>query len=258
MTARALSLLGAFTPDRASLSCSDLARRTRLPLSTVHRLAGDLVTWGALERDADGRLRIGLHLWEVTSLVPHALQLRESALPFLADLSLATQENALLAVPEGPDVVLTEWVAGRAAVPVTLRVGGRMPVHATSAGLVLLAHAPVGVQDQVLGGPLPRLTDRTITAPDRLRRVLADIRCRGHAVSDRMVHPDSLSVAAPVVDAGGRVVAALSLVVRAGSTDAAAVAPLVLAAARGAGRELRRCGDGSRSVRPSAPGLTTG
>jgi DNA-binding IclR family transcriptional regulator len=113
------------------------------------------VTWGALERDVDGRLRIGLRLWEVTSLVPHALQLREAALPFLADLSQATQENALLAVPEGADVVLTERIAGRAAVPVTLRVGGRMPVHATGVGLVLLAHAPAQIQDQVLGGPLP-------------------------------------------------------------------------------------------------------
>ena len=79
-------------------------------------------------------------------------------------------------------------------------------------GLVLLAHAPIEVQDRVLGAPLARFTRHTITDPRRLRRVLADVRRDGFVVSDRQIETISASVAAPVRDRTGRVVAAVSLV----------------------------------------------
>ncbi len=92
------------------------------------------------------------------------------------------------------------------------RVGGRLPVHATGVGLVLLAHAPVEVQDRVLAASLARYTRHTITDPRRLRRILADVRRDGFAVSDRQIETISASVAAPVRDRTDRVVAAVSLV----------------------------------------------
>jgi len=236
--ARGLQILGAFSPDRPTLTLSDLARHTGLPVSTVHRLLGELKAWGAVERGDDGSYRIGLRLWEVGALAPRGQGLRERALPFLEDLSQITRENVQLAVREGTELVFVERIAGTGAVPVLTRVGGRFALTATGVGLVLLAHAPAEVQEEVLTGPINRFTPYTVTDPAELRRMLADVRSSGFAVSDRQVTDDALSVAAPVYDARGAVVAAVSLVVRHGSVSPHALAPLLRTSARAISRAL--------------------
>jgi len=236
--ARAFAVLEAFTPERPSLALSEVARRAALPLTTTHRLLAELCAAGALERDGDGTYRIGLRLWEIASLAPRGVPLREAALPFLEDLYEVTHENAQLGVREGHDVVYIERIAGRRAVGVLTRVGGRFPLHASGIGLVLLAHAPESVQRGVLEGPLRRFTDHTITDPARLRRVLAEVLRDGVAVSDRQVTDDALSVAAPITDARGEVIAALSVVAAASGAVAERLAPAVRAAALGTSRAL--------------------
>ncbi|MFG1803162.1 IclR family transcriptional regulator [Micromonospora carbonacea] len=190
---------------------------------------------GALERGDDGRYRIGLRLWEVGSLAPRGLGLREVALPVMEDLYEVTHENVQLAVRQDLEVVFVERIAGRHAVPVLTRVGGRFALHATGVGLVLLAHAPA--QERVLSAPLRRYTDVTVTDAGRLRRCLADVRRTGYAVSDRQVTMDALSVAAPIRAPEG-VVAAISLVVAHDRADPVALVPLVRAAGRVLSRAL--------------------
>jgi len=241
---RAAQVLTAFTPESRTLTLSQLARRTGLPLTTTHRLVGELVECGLLERDPGGTLHIGLRLWEIASLAPRGLGLRELALPFMGDLFSVTQGNVQLAVREGEESVYVERIAGRSAVPVLTRVGGRFPLHPTGVGRVLLAFAPPEVQESVLASPLARYTPLTVTSPDVLRRVLADVRSHGFAVNDRQVTMDSLSVAAPVRAADGTVVAAVSIVVQAGSAFPAALAPAVQATARSISRALRDSGVG--------------
>ncbi len=238
VTARAFGVLEAFTPEAAALTLSEIARRAGLPLTTTHRLVADLRAAGALERDGDGTYRVGLRLWEIASLAPRGVPLREAALPFLEDLYEVTHENAQLGVREGHDVVYIERIAGRRAVGVLTRVGGRFPLHASGIGLVLLAHAPESVQREVLDGPLQRFTDYTITDTGRLERILAQIRRDGVVVSHRQVTDDAMSVAAPITGAGGEVIAALSVVAKAGEGVAARLAPVVRAAALGTSRTL--------------------
>lgn len=240
VTARVLAVLDAFTAEAPELSLTDLARRAGLPLSTAHRLVGELAAWGALERDEDGRYRVGLRLWEVGALAPRSLGLRESAMPFLSDLHEVTGENVQLAVLDGTEVVYVERLVGRGTVGVVTRVGSRLPLHATGVGLALLAHAPVDLQELVLSRPLRRYTERTLTDPEQVRRALAEVRRTGVAVSDRQIEMVSLSVAAPVHGADGEVVAALSVVVPADGEGARAFVPVVRAAARGISRALRR------------------
>ncbi|MCX6465079.1 MAG: IclR family transcriptional regulator [Pseudonocardiales bacterium] len=240
VTARVLAVLDAFTAEAPELSLTDLARRAGLPLSTAHRLVGELAAWGALERDEDGRYRVGLRLWEVGALAPRSLGLRESAMPFLSDLHEVTGENVQLAVLDGTEVVYVERLVGRGTVGVVTRVGSRLPLHATGVGLALLAHAPVDLQELVLSRPLRRYTERTLTDPEQVRRALAEVRRTGVAVSDRQIEMVSLSVAAPVHGPDGEVVAALSVVVPADGEGARAFVPVVRAAARGISRALRR------------------
>ena len=238
VTSKVLALLAAFDAEHVELTLTELARRADVSVPTAHRRAAELVDWGALERTATGSYRVGLRLWEVGSLAPRAPGLREAALPFMEDLYVLTRQNVQLAVRDEDELVFVERIAGRKAVPVLTRVGGRFHLHATGVGQVLLAHAPADVQERVLAGDLPRHARGTITEPATLRRVLAEIRKRGYAVSERAVTDDATSIAAPVREGDGDVVAAVSIVVEADGARPREVAPYVLTAARGISRAL--------------------
>ena len=236
---KGLAVLGVFSHRRPRLTLSAIAREAGLPLATTHRIVSELAAWGAVERDADGRWHIGLRLWEVATVSPRGLGLREAALPFMQDLYEITHENVQLGVREEHSVVFIERFASRASVPVRTEVGGRFALTPTGVGLVLLAHAPPDVQARVLAEPVTRHTAMTMTSAPHLRRVLAEVRRSGYAVSDRQVTMDAVSVAAPVRGEHGQVVAALSIVVRGhGPSAVRPYVPAVQAAARGISRQL--------------------
>ncbi|MEV5845638.1 IclR family transcriptional regulator [Streptomyces sp. NPDC051985] len=235
---RLLAVLAAFDHGHPALSLTDISRRAGLTLTTAHRLVGALTAWGALERDADGFYHVGLRLWELAALAPRGLALRQIALPYLEDLYESTHENVQLAVRDGAEVVYIEWLSGRSAVGVHIRVGARWPLHATGVGLALLAHEAPGFQEDYCAGPLAAFTPYTLTDPARLRRSLAEVRRTGVAVSSRQVTDDALSVAAPVRGAAGQVAAAVSVVVPQADAEVPALVPAVRLAARGISRAL--------------------
>ncbi|WP_236067917.1 IclR family transcriptional regulator [Streptomyces brasiliscabiei] len=243
---RLLAVLAAFDHDHPALSLTDISRRAGLTLTTAHRLVGALTEWGALERDPSGIYHVGLRLWELAALAPRGLALRQIALPYLEDLYEATHENVQLAVRDGDEVVYIEWLSGRSAVGVHIRVGARWPLHATGVGLALLAHGDPSSQEVYCQGPLASFTPYTIADAPRLRRVLAEVRRTGVAVSSRQVTEDALSVAAPVRGPGGAVVAAVSVVVPQVGAQVPVLTPAVRVAARGISRALGWQPDGPR------------
>ncbi|MFJ2740028.1 IclR family transcriptional regulator [Streptomyces sp. NPDC087440] len=236
--ARLLAVLAAFDHAHPALTLTDISKRAALTLTTAHRLVGALTAWGALERDPAGTYHIGLRLWETAALAPRGLGLRQVALPFLEDLYEATHENVQFAVRDGTDVVYIEWLSGRSAVGVRTRVGARWPLHATGVGLALLAHGDTALQETYATRPLAAFTPYTITDPARLRRVLAEVRGTGCAVSSRQVTDDALSVASAVRGPDGAVVAAVSVVVPEQGAQVPALIPAVRLAARGISRAL--------------------
>ncbi|MGW3285611.1 IclR family transcriptional regulator [Streptomyces sp. NPDC001002] len=235
---RLLAVLAAFDHEHPGLCLTDISRRAGLTLTTAHRLVAALTEWGALERDEEGVYHVGLRLWEISALAPRGLALRQVALPYLEDLYEATHENVQLAVRDGGEVVYTEWLSGRSAVGVHIRVGARWPLHATGVGLALLAHGEAEFQEEYCAGPLASFTPYTVTDPGRLRRLLAEVRRTGIAVSSRQVTSDALSVAAPVRGPGGSVVAAVSVVVPEVEAQVPVLGPAVRLAARGISRAL--------------------
>ncbi|MDH6213075.1 IclR family transcriptional regulator [Streptomyces pseudovenezuelae] len=235
---RLLAVLAAFDHEHPGLCLTDISRRAGLTLTTAHRLVAALTEWGALERDESGVYHVGLRLWEISALAPRGLALRQVALPYLEDLYEATHENVQLAVRDGGQVVYTEWLSGRSAVGVHIRVGARWPLHATGVGLALLAHGEAEFQEEYCAGPLASFTPYTVTDPGRLRRLLAEVRHTGIAVSSRQVTADALSVAAPVRGPGGTVVAAVSVVVPQVEAQVPVLVPAVRLAARGISRAL--------------------
>jgi DNA-binding IclR family transcriptional regulator len=238
VVSRALQLLDTFSAERPELTLSEIARRAEMPLPTAHRLLHQLCAWGAVERGEGGLYRVGLRLWELASLAPRGQGLRERSLPFLEDLSQITRENVQLAVREGTEAVFIERIRGSGAVPLLTRVGGRFALTVTGVGLVLLAYAPAEVQDSVLNSPIERYTSKTVTDPVQLRRMLADVRANGFAISDRQVSMDTLSVAAPIQSPDGKIIAAVSLGVRYGRAEPRALTPLVRTSARAISRAL--------------------
>ncbi|MCZ2826413.1 MULTISPECIES: IclR family transcriptional regulator [unclassified Modestobacter] len=235
---RALALLGAFDSNRPYLTLSELSRRTGIPASSALRLAGRLLEWGALERGTDGRFSIGMRLWEVASLTPRSHELRRVALPFMGDLEEVTRQHVLLAVLEGEEALMVERLSSHGAVAALYRPGGRMPLHSTGVGLVLLAFAESGFQEHVLGQPLMHLPEQIPVSPAALRRTLAEIRRDGLATFRRGAPEPIVSVAAPVHDAQGTVVAALSVLVPAENAEPRLLGPAVRTAARGISRGL--------------------
>ena len=242
VTSRALAILDAFDASAPRLSLTEIAERSGTPLTTAHRLLGELTGWGALNRRSDGRFEIGRKLWDLGLLAPVQLELRQVAAPFLLDVHTATRDTVHLAVRDGLSALYVERISGRESVPVVSQVGSRLPLHATGVGKVLLAAAPDEVVAEALTAPA-RPTRHTVVDPGRLRRELTEVRRRGWARTAEEMSLGTLSVAVPVrvERAGGTVVAAaLGIVVPSHRRDLPRLVPVLEVAARGIGRALNR------------------
>ena len=242
VTSRALAVLDAFDSSAPRLSLSEIATRSGLPLTTAHRLLGELADWGALIRRPDGRYEIGRRLWELGLLAPVQLELRQVAAPFLLDVHTATRETVHLAVREDLSALYVERISGRESAPVVSQVGSRLPLHATGVGKVLLAWAPDDVAERALRAPV-RATRHTVVEPGRLRRELAEVRRRGFARTAEEMSLGASSVAVPVTaNRAGTpvVVGALGIVVPSHRRDPVRLVPVLEVASRGIGREVGR------------------
>src|SRR3954454_19477941 len=210
VTSRVLSILEAFETSGPSLCLSQVAELTGLPVSTAHRLLGELHAWGALARDDQGRYQIGLRLWELSQSAGR--RLRDTARPYLQDLFSLTQETAHLAIREGYEALYVDRVYSSKRVPRASRIGGRLPLHATAVGKVMLAYEEDWFQDAYLARDLEAPTRHTHVHPARLREELESIRQRGYATTFEEVRAGSCSIAVPVVGEADRTGAAIGLV----------------------------------------------
>lgn len=215
---KAVALLRAFGADDVELSLSALVERTGLPKTTVHRVANDLVAHRLLDRGELG-YRLSGGLFELGLRASVERSLLELAMPFLQDLYERTHETVHLGVREGVEVVYITKIAGRRQAASPSRTGGRMPLHCTAIGKVLLAWAQDDVKQSVLTGPLTRRTAHTIVAPGILARQLNAALEEGVAYEREESALGILCVAAPILMAAGGPVAAISLTGPAGRFD---------------------------------------
>lgn len=236
---RVVRILAVFQPDRPEVAVTAIARSSGLHVATVSRLVAQLVEHGLLERTDSGQVRIGLRLWELGQRASPTRSLREAAMPYLEDLHAVVGHHVQLGVLDGSEVIFTERLSAPHAVVNYTRIAGRLPLHASSSGLVLLAHGPAELQETILARTLERFTDHTVVEPGELRRLLARIRREGAVVTPGFIHPDATGVAVPVRDGAGDVVAALSTI-QPNDGTAGALVPALRAAARGIARVVSR------------------
>lgn len=230
MTVRIVRVLETFTAERSMQSAAEIGRRAGLPSSTAHRIVDELVDAGLLERDEDRRVHLGLRLWELALRGSTALRLRQAALPHMEQVQARIREHTQLAVLEQDEALFLERLSHPDAGANITRIAGRLPLHASSSGLVLLAHAPSALRERVLTGPLRALAPETVTDAARLRRLLTEVRRTGVVVAPGSIEAVSTGVAVPIRDAG-QVVAALSVVLPRETDPEAAIAALREAAA---------------------------
>jgi DNA-binding IclR family transcriptional regulator len=216
---RVLDVLESFDQENPTLTVAQIARRGGLTPPTAHRIVGELLALGLLERGPERTVRIGLRFWEIASSAPRALGLREIAMPAMEDLHAITRQHTQLSVREGTEALVIERLSHRGAVTNFSRVGRRVPLHASSGGLVLLAYSPHPLQEQLLASPLRQYTSNTPVHPAQLREILAGIRERGYVVCDRYISDDSMGIAVPVRNPAGEPVAALTVVVPASTAQ---------------------------------------
>lgn len=228
-------MLRAFDAGHPVLDVRSIAERAGLPLSTTYRLLAQWQEAGLIERSGEGRFRLGLGLWEIGSRVSGAESLASSALPFLEDVNQVVRHSVQLSILDGAEVLILERLArpGHAANPAGR--ASRLPVHRSSAGLVLLAYADPGV----MRAYEERKGRRAAELHPDLPGLLAEVRRQGFAILDGLIDVGTTGISVPVLDARQRAVAALSVVVPAGYPAESAVMSL-RTASRGLARSLAR------------------
>jgi len=251
---RAAALLHRFTPDEPALDLPQAARTLGVARSTAYRVLRSLEAGGLLVYDASRRAyRLSLALARLGQVALAGVDLRLVARPHLRRLVEETGESAFLLVAEGRSAVVIDTVASDAPLKLTYPVGTPWPLHAGASNKVLLAYLPDDVVEEILAGPLPRVTARTETDPGRLRADLARIRRRGFAYSVGELTPGIVGVAVPV-RSGGQLLGALAVAGPASRLPASRVPPIVARLKRaaaemtdaleGAGNHHRRRGWG--------------
>ena len=207
-----LEVLEAFSSTEPELSVVEIARRTGLPRTTVHRIVDSLRSVGFLEQDASrDRYRLGLKLFELGGSALMNLPLYREAPPFVDTLAKLSGEDVHLCIFDGAQMVFVNRRSQIAARPhntvITMEAS---PCHSTGVGKAALAFQSDVVIDRVIRAGLPRFTPNTIVEPKRLKAELAAIRTRGYSIDDCEHEPELRCVGAPIRNSAGRVFAAIS------------------------------------------------
>ena len=235
---RALELIA----EAGSLGVTELGRRLDVHKATASRLVSTLAERGLVERDpVTEKYRLGFGLIRLAGAAMAGLDLVRASHPILEELAERTRETVNLGVLSGDAVVYVDQVSGTRAIVSVSWVGRRTPLHCTSNGKVLLAHLSPAERDRLLARPLERATPATIVDANALISQLQEIKVRGYAQTLEELEEGLNAVAAPVRQADGEVVSALSVsgpAFRMRPLDLPRIARLTVEAANAVSRRL--------------------
>jgi IclR family pca regulon transcriptional regulator len=209
--ARGLSVITAFGPDTPELSLSDVARATGLTRAAARRFLLTLVDLGHVRQD--GKLfRLTPRVLTLGYAYLSSVSLPGIAEPHLERLVREVHESSSMSVLDGHDIVYVARVPTSRIMTVAINVGTRFPAYATSMGRVLLAGLDEPALEEHLATlDLERFTDHTVASLDDLRARIAETRAHGYALVDQELEHGLRSIAAPVRNRHGKVVAAVNV-----------------------------------------------
>lgn len=210
---RGLQTLEVFSQDAPSMSLTEIASAAGLDKSTAFRFAYTLEKLGYLERDPETkRYRPGLKVLRLGFIVLNNLEMVPIALPYLKALSANCTETTNMTVREGNEIVYVARYKTNQILDVNLHLGSRLPVYCTSMGKAQLINLSRKELRDLLGkGPYPKTGLNTITRLGHLVAELDKVRKQGYAINDEELVVGLRSIAAPVLDAEGHVIAAVNI-----------------------------------------------
>ncbi|MEU4343947.1 IclR family transcriptional regulator C-terminal domain-containing protein [Nocardia sp. NPDC023852] len=241
---RGLAVIRSFDAEHPRRTLSDVAKATDLTRATARRFLLTLVELGYVRTDGS-----------LFSLTPRVLELGYSYLssltlpdvagPHLESLAKQVHESTSVSILDGADVVYVARVPVSRIMTVSINIGTRFPAYAASMGRVLLAGlSDAALEDYLTHVMLVPLTGRTVITVDRLRKEVAKVRADGYCIVDQELEEGLRSLAAPIRDNTGTVVAAVNISTQAARYSAAAVrkdlVPPLLATAEAIALDLTR------------------
>ncbi|GAA5167266.1 MULTISPECIES: IclR family transcriptional regulator domain-containing protein [Amycolatopsis] len=239
--ARGLDVLRCFEPGRASMTLSEVAAAAELARPTARRILITLEQLGYVRNDG-GAFSLTPRVLELGMAYIGSVNLWDLAHPHLRELVRQTGESCSIAQLDGSDVVYVARVAVPKLVTLAVTIGTRFPAPATSLGKVLLAALSPGELDAALAEPSRAgVTSRWQPGRAELDAELREVRARGWAATDEQLALGIRSVAAPIRDGDGRVVAAVNVNAHAAETSMETLVdhhlPLLLHAASAIGAD---------------------
>lgn len=210
---RGFRILEAFTESEPSLSLTEISARVGLDKSTVFRLTYTLEKLGYLIRDPDTKhYRPGLGVLRLGFTTLNSLGIRQIAQPYLKTLAAQTGETTNMTIRDGKEVVYIARFRTRQIISINIQVGSRLPVYCTSMGKAQLVDMGRDELHDLLGeGPYRAMGPNTITSLDALVAELDKVRQQGYAINNEELAAGLRSVAAPVRNFEGEIVAALNI-----------------------------------------------
>jgi IclR family pca regulon transcriptional regulator len=209
--ARGLSVITVFGPDAPEMTLSDVSRATGLTRAAARRFLLTLVDLGYMR--FDGKLfRLAPRVLDLGYAYLSSLSLTGIAEPHLEWLVAETHESSSICVLDGGDIVYVARVPTSRIMTVAINVGTRFPAYATSMGKVLLAGLDdASLEDYLATVALVELTEHTVRTVGRLHAELLAVRQQGYALVDQELEHGLRSLAVPVRNRQGRVVAAVNV-----------------------------------------------
>ena len=226
--ARGLNVIRAFSTSHLALSVSEVASATELARPTARRLLMTLEQLGYV-RSTDGLYMLTPKILELGLSYINAQGMWDIARPHLVDLVGKTKESSSMSQLDGSDIVYTARVAVPKIIGMSVQIGTRFPAIATSMGHVLLSELSPKELDAVLKTPSQsNVVPRVKPTRKELEAVLAEVRTRGWALSDERLSFGIRSIAAPVRDASGSIIAAVNVTTNAAETSISSLKKLHL------------------------------
>ncbi len=209
---RAVQLLDALSQYDQAVSLKYLAADTGLHPTTAFRILGSLITHGLVEKDKSGDYRLGTRLLGWAEKVRGRMDIRAEARPIMEWLRDQVGETVNLTVREGDEVVYVERVTGSRAIRVEQVIGSRAPLHVTAVGKLMLADlGGQACHDYAKRTKLPKFTDNTLVTQKALVAEVESAQANGYALDNEEAELGVGCIGVVIRDAGGSVVAGLSI-----------------------------------------------
>lgn len=203
------AILDSFSLARPELGLADIRTATGMPTSTVQRLVRNLTDQGFLEREGD-TYRIGMKLAYWAAPATKGIEVLDLIRPLLKELRDTTGETACFFKAEQNYRVCVGIAETNHALRREMHLGKILPLHAGSAGRVLLAWEPE-LLDRVVAGPLEPITDYTITTAESLKTAVQHTRTDGFAITTGEREDGASGLSAPVFDSATELVGSVTI-----------------------------------------------